>query len=416
MRLSHRRELVALVTGASALTLVLTSGPVVASPVVGTLSEAEATKIVQGYLIERAGLITGELPSSALSDADASVSASMRSRLAVEAADLTAVREQLRDTPTGGHRAASVDVAVDRIAAPDAKGYVEAYAVETTRLYFRHVGQGAPQYEAYRIGHRFTFQHSGAGWTIVDTRAELGEGPPPPTQARPAAMSWTDAARQPVTRPTTGRNALKPAAAKADAQAVAKVGGKRAVNKLTEGNGTMGPPYNYGAMYSYALQYWDNYNPYYRDYGNDCTNFISQIMLEGGWDAVSGWPWETDDYSKWWYDLAAAGLTSYSWAGANAWGYFAQVYSQRTAGLAYVDELLITDVLQVDWDHVNDGDGDGVDDLDHTMFVTGRTGTDYYAEEVFLTYHTTDRLNVPFYGWLLPQVIDQDPVWYAHRT
>jgi hypothetical protein len=412
--MSYRVGRVALAAGTAAVALALGSGAAVASSTDVALTIPEAQKIIQRYLADRADVVTGQRPSTVLSGADAPVSASLRQRLSREGVQLDAVREQLRDTPTGGHRAAEIAVTIDKLTPAKDSGSVEVHAVETTRLYFAHPGQGAPQFEAYRIGHRFTLQQTTGVWSIVDTVPELGVGPPPPTQAKPSAVSWTEAARQDAPASTTG---LKPASPRVSAEVAAKTKGLQAPDKLTgTGIGALSPPYDYTAMYNYAIRYWDNYNSEYRNYGNDCTNFISQIMFEGGWDGVTGWPWETDDYSKWWYDLAAAGLTSYSWAGANAWGYFAQVYSQRTTPLAYVDELLVTDVLQVDWDHVNDGDGDGVDDLDHTMFVTGRSGSGQYADEVYLTYHTTDRLNVPFYGWLLPQVSAQNPVWYAHRT
>jgi hypothetical protein len=169
--------------------------------------------------------------------------------------------------------------------------------------------------------------------------------------------------------------------------------------------------YNYQAMYDYAAQYWDNYNPDYREFGNDCTNFISQIMKAGGWTDVDGF-YQNDD--SWWYNFLNQ---TYTWAGAHNWGVFAQIYSQRTQGLEYVYQMLTTDVLQVDWDHPGEPDvGDEPENqVDHTMIVTGILGSAGAADEIYLTYHTSDRWGVPFWGWLLPQTEPRD-VWYAHRT
>jgi hypothetical protein len=41
--------------------------------------------------------------------------------------------------------------------------------------------------------------------------------------------------------------------------------------------------YNYSAMAAYAVKYVYNYNPAYCSFPADCTNFISQAMIAGGW-------------------------------------------------------------------------------------------------------------------------------------
>ncbi|PPK65674.1 amidase domain-containing protein [Actinokineospora auranticolor] len=160
-------------------------------------------------------------------------------------------------------------------------------------------------------------------------------------------------------------------------------------------------------MYNYAEQYWDNYNDDYRAQGNDCTNFISQIMKVGGREDDLG-IWNSDE--NWWYNWINQ---THSWAGAHNWAVFARINSQRVSHIPNVYEMLVTDVLQVEWDHPDEGDEPN--NIDHTMILTGRLGPAGAAEEIYLTYHASDRWNVAFWGWLLPQGKDRD-AWYAHRT
>ncbi|MBP2471466.1 hypothetical protein JOF53_000338 [Crossiella equi] len=154
--------------------------------------------------------------------------------------------------------------------------------------------------------------------------------------------------------------------------------------------------YNYPAMLNYANAYWDNYNGSYREYGNDCTNFISQIMRAGGWGDVDG---DRTSNNSWYYGSFTF-TTSYTWAGAENWYWFAMVESKRTAHLGNVWDMLPTDILQMDFDRDNN--------INHTMVVTASdTGNRY------LTYHTNDTHNKR-----LSTIIAENPnAWYySHRT
>ncbi|MFD8371614.1 amidase domain-containing protein [Streptomyces sp. NPDC059688] len=77
--------------------------------------------------------------------------------------------------------------------------------------------------------------------------------------------------------------------------------------------------YSYHQMIAYADKYWDHHNSAYRTYGgNDCTNFLSQIMLAGGWKPAGG---------------SIIQRTS-------------NKYSKRTKSVRNVYDLLASDVLQ----------------------------------------------------------------------
>ncbi|MET8765043.1 amidase domain-containing protein [Lentzea sp. NPDC004782] len=108
----------------------------------------------------------------------------------------------------------------------------------------------------------------------------------------------------------------------------------------------MATAYNYQAMVNYAYQYANNPNPRYRTYGQDCTNFLSQIMAAGGWQPVDG---DRTNNGAWYYG-EWLWTTTYTWAGAENWYWFAFQRTARTRLLANVWDLRIADVLQADWD------------------------------------------------------------------
>ena len=153
-------------------------------------------------------------------------------------------------------------------------------------------------------------------------------------------------------------------------------------------------------MAAYAERYWDNYNPEFRtfaDTGGDCTNFISQAMRAGGWTMVYGY--YLDDNS-WWYNFFPLVNQARAWINVQYWYAFAALRSHRTYILARPEDMLLADVLQMDF--TNNGS------KDHTMIVTWVAFGDRY-----LTYHTTDT-----YRRSLSSLKTSFPNarWYPHRT
>jgi hypothetical protein len=148
---------------------------------------------------------------------------------------------------------------------------------------------------------------------------------------------------------------------------------------------------NYYNMRNYALTHALSYNSDFRSFTNDCTNFISQIMRTGGWKHDTGW-YRSD--GNWWYNSANQ---TYTWAGAENWSRFAP---RRTDALTNVWHMAVTDVLQIDFSRD--------DHMDHSMMVTGYSGSD-----LLMSYHTSDHKNES-----LKSIINRYPnAWYyAYRT
>lgn len=98
----------------------------------------------------------------------------------------------------------------------------------------------------------------------------------------------------------------------------------------------------------YAERWWNDYNPAYKKFENNCTNFISQCLHAGG-APMTGYP----NRSKgWWYQN---NNWSFSWSVAHAFRWY---LSGSSAGLqarevSKPEELLKGDVICYDFD----GDG-----------------------------------------------------------
>ncbi|MGB8956358.1 MAG: amidase domain-containing protein [Tumebacillaceae bacterium] len=113
--------------------------------------------------------------------------------------------------------------------------------------------------------------------------------------------------------------------------------------------------------YKYAELWWNGFNPQFKTMqGNDCTNFISQVVYAGGIPMVGG----SSRSSGWWY---RGSNWSFSWAVAHSfrlalprWLHAREVADPR--------QLMIGDVICYDWD------GDGR--WQHNTVVTG---FDYYG-------------------------------------
>jgi hypothetical protein len=286
----------------------------------------------------------------------------------------------------GGYSNAEVEVTPGEMVVNGATATLEV--TEDARLYYPNAPEGDPEYEEYSIPHTLTFtKGTDGGWLLDEDKVQTDlTGPGPVTQLTdPTEVVASDSDPEGQldagsgTAPATGTDGDKDTAI-----------ATRAANA----------GYNYGKMISYANKYWKNDNDDYRVYGSDCTNFISQAMLAGGWNTTAGSFSSRKDNKKWFYGTFAT-TTSYTWAGAENWYWFAVKHSKRTKSLNSVWKLLASDVLQADWKR------DGV--IDHTMIVTKR-GSD---GEIYLTYHTPSKHNVK-----LSTILAKYPnaAWYAHRT
>ncbi|WAA11877.1 amidase domain-containing protein [Fervidibacillus halotolerans] len=125
-------------------------------------------------------------------------------------------------------------------------------------------------------------------------------------------------------------------------------------------------PYEYDRIKAvqYADRWWNDTNPKYKSFENNCTNFISQCLHAGG-APMWGYPNRT---KGWWYQ---GNNWSYSWSVAHA---LCLYLSSSTKGLrAEVVEdprsLQLGDVIFYDFQ------GDGR--FDHSTIVTGKDAYGY---------------------------------------
>ncbi|MBS4171696.1 amidase domain-containing protein [Bacillus sp. FJAT-49736] len=109
----------------------------------------------------------------------------------------------------------------------------------------------------------------------------------------------------------------------------------------------------------YAERWWNSYNPKYRKFDVDCTNFISQCLHEGG-APMRGYP---NRGQGWWMQN---NNYSYSWAAAHSLMLYLSNSKSglRAKQVSSPDELNLGDVICLDFQ------GDGR--FDHNTIVTGK--------------------------------------------
>ncbi|SDH54146.1 Putative amidase domain-containing protein [Alteribacillus persepolensis] len=119
--------------------------------------------------------------------------------------------------------------------------------------------------------------------------------------------------------------------------------------------------YDRHAAVQYAERWWNDYNPAYRKFKDNCTNFISQCLRAGN-APMRGMP---DRGKGWWHQKQS---WSYSWAVAHSFRWY---LSGSTSGLTAVEaedakELGLGDVICYDFN----GDGN----WQHSTIVTAFDG------------------------------------------
>ncbi|MFB7209850.1 amidase domain-containing protein [Streptomyces sp. NPDC056255] len=391
MRTAYKRWIVVAITIAAASGTLGTAPP---SPEgsshkaqLSTSEVDELSQLAGEYLQTRAGMVTTTPPSARISNISATPA--MANRTSDEFAQLAAKGKRYEQVD-GGYTKAVVDVTVTDSSLAGTTATIQL--TEDTRLYMpftaAEVAEGAPEYEEFSLPHTVTFTRSADGtWLLASDTADTGSGPAPSTQ-----LAEPDAAEDTGGGTPDEDEGGKETPSGTDEPPVPDSSTKDV--KLQAG-------YDYGKIVAYANKYWKNPNKSsYRTYGNDCTNFISQAMKAGGWGIVG--PTDAGQRSnnkKWFYTIFVE-RTSYTWAGAENWYWFAIKHSKRTKSLDNVYKLASSDVLQADWDRNGN--------INHSMIVTKK-----YNGVPYLTYHTTNTHNKS----LKKLVADHGGAWwYAHRT
>jgi len=108
----------------------------------------------------------------------------------------------------------------------------------------------------------------------------------------------------------------------------------------------------------YAERWWNDFNPAYKKFEVDCTNYISQCLHTGG-APMRGYP---NRSNGWWMQN---NNWSFSWTVANAmrWYLPASKFGLRAREVSSAEQLKLGDVICYDFQ------GDGR--FDHTTIVTG---------------------------------------------
>lgn len=108
--------------------------------------------------------------------------------------------------------------------------------------------------------------------------------------------------------------------------------------------------YNRLQAQKYAELWWNDFNPQYKKFDDDCTNFISQCLHAGGMPM----DFRPQKGRGWWYRSHGGGKASwsYSWAVAHALMRYLEGSGRATA-VANPQDLAIGDVICYDFD----GDG-----------------------------------------------------------
>lgn len=158
--------------------------------------------------------------------------------------------------------------------------------------------------------------------------------------------------------------------------------------------------YNRSGAVDYAYRYvgnaddnpfWKNYNPAYRYFDGDCTNFVSQCLHEGGRipevDAWWRFPWDKDD---WYYhrkgtdsfDSNKDDEWSYSWTVVKTLYY--HIKSRLGTEVSSPSQLQVGDIVQLNLNTSSSAD-------DHSMIVTKIDS----AGNRYVTYHTVNTKDKP---------------------
>lgn len=140
--------------------------------------------------------------------------------------------------------------------------------------------------------------------------------------------------------------------------------------------------YNRQKAVAYARNWALTTNAKYGRMTNDCTNFVSQVMFEGGMPMVGSHnAFDRGNAKQWWFGGSLLVNATHSWGGAQNFYDYLKL-SGRAQQVASIDELTPGDVVQFI--------SVGRSHIWHSTIVTGTAQGD-----ILLSYHTNDNLDKP---------------------
>ena len=157
--------------------------------------------------------------------------------------------------------------------------------------------------------------------------------------------------------------------------------------------------YDKGRAVNYARSHANAYNyPVYPAFTQDCANFVSQCLSNGGWTPK----YDRNPAYDWWYGGYSNGFWSYSqaWSVAHLLFNFTLNTNRGTvigqgvkSNRGAYNSLEPGDLIFCDWyKTVNGKQAQGEDGwIDHVYIVTGKD-----SRGILVSAHTTNRLDLPF--------------------
>jgi hypothetical protein len=239
---------------------------------------------------------------------------------------------------------------------------------------------GGPRVTTSKDPHVFEFAMIAGEWHLISDSI-VRPAPVPPKGDLPSTS---------LPPPTTN----SPPSSKLSRKHHADLSAKHSFTSPQPGN------YDRYTAINYAKAHALSYNSAFKTFNNDCTNFVSQSLLAGGWQMVLGYYTHND---VWWYSCALPGglvcHASYTWGAAyNFHEFLGTSPGQRTNYVSYFGDVDQGDIIFADWDAPDGHHPDGR--IDHVMFVTGKDT----EGNLYISQHTNDRLDRP-----MAQVILQEP-------
>ncbi|WP_060884872.1 amidase domain-containing protein [Streptomyces caniscabiei] len=362
---------------ASALLPVATAGAAASTPKVTKATKDAFGRVADNVLTDRTAVLLGSKAARKSLKPTGGVTLSAGQKKA-EDGKLSALKGTKSRLASLGEAYTSADtkVTVDSAKVKGKKATVEV--TETTTLKYKKIRGDEPASTGFDAHHVLTFTAQANGtWQLTAMRSTDGGAP---------------RINEPVAAPADAKLSRTPMAVIQAPKAATTP------NPVAKPKTLTGGAYNYKAMATYTETYWKNYNPAYRKYnaaGGDCTNYLSQGLLAGGWKQIS--TVTPEEYDTWYY---ASNGTADAWIGVNEWSWFTQT-AKRTTALANVYQMDVGDVLQVDFN--KDGS------KDHSMMTTYRSSSGV----PYLTYHDADT-----YRRSVASIIASYPTanYYAYRT